>query len=248
MELKEALLKLFENLWHRGEMIKGHVLLNECVPMELRNDADIIELRSETRERLSEISKWNKTGRPYQENHAFLENPLLWPKFKLAYDKIKSIDAKSVLDCGTYTGDFIGLLSKENIKCVGLDIHIDLIERLNKKYSGNPLFLFSNLRMNPVLNIMQKFDVVMALDVLEHVPDSVGTLNLIHYMAKPGGLVIINLPKSNMEYKDEALEHLRMYDESDIVSIWGGMDNFKMEDCKDELDRDTSFFTYTTPK
>lgn len=248
MEIKQELIQLFNNLWHRGEMIKGFLLINECVPLELKDDTDIVSLKNETQDRLSEINQWNKTGRPFQENHAFLENPLSWPKFKLTYEHIKRVEAKSVLDCGTYTGDFLGILAKENLKCVGLDLHIDLMEKLNKKYKGNPLFLFSNLRMNPMLALMQKFDVVMALDVLEHVTDFVGTLNFIHEMAKPGGLVIVNLPKSVPGYKDEALEHLRMYGEKEINDIWGGFDNFKMEDCKDELRRETSFFTYTTPK
>lgn len=248
MEIKEAFLQVFNNLWHKGEMIKGHLLVNSCVPLELRNDADIINLKNTTKERLSEISQWNKTGRPYQENHAFLNDPLAWPKFKLAYNKIKEVGAKSVLDCGTYTGDFLKILAKDGLKCVGADIHIDLMEKLNKQHGGTPLFLFNNLTMNPVFALMQKFDVVMALDVLEHVPDPNETMKFIHEMAKPGGLVIINLPKSDSDYKDEALEHLRMYGEDDIMQIWGSMDNFKMEDCKDELGRDTSFFSYNTPQ
>ena len=89
------------------------------------------------------------------------------------------------------------------------------------------------------------FDIVTAFDVMEHVVDLDRALLEIERVCKPGGLIIINLPRMTSGYKDEAFEHMRMLSDQDIEEIWGKKDNYTFELCKDELGRDTSFITYT---
>ena len=152
-------------------------------------------------------------------------------------------EAKTILDVGCYTADFLKLLAYLGYTCTGTDIHKSLMEKMNKESNGNPEFKFCTSE-NLCCVWGDKFDVVMMLDVLEHCLAPMASINSIEAVAKPGGLIIINLPRVTPFYKDEALEHLRMFSDTDIKRIFGNKKNYKFELCQDELGRDTSFITY----
>lgn len=57
------------------------------------------------------------------------------------------------------------------------------------------------------------FDIVTALDVIEHLDDDLGTLREIHRVMRPGGLLIISVPayQALWSYWDQILGHRRRY-------------------------------------
>ena len=86
---------------------------------------------------------------------------------------------------------------------------------------------------------------ITVFDTLEHVVDLDKSISEIERVCKSDGMVIINLPRMTLGYVDDSHEHMRMFDDDDINRIWGSKKNFNFEFCKDELDRPTSFITYT---
>ena len=62
------------------------------------------------------------------------------------------------------------------------------------------------------------FDLVAALDVLEHVDDDVGALDALIALAKPGGHVLISVPTHPILFgsHDRRLHHVRRYDVGDL--------------------------------
>jgi glycosyltransferase involved in cell wall biosynthesis/2-polyprenyl-3-methyl-5-hydroxy-6-metoxy-1,4-benzoquinol methylase len=71
------------------------------------------------------------------------------------------------------------------------------------------------------------FDVVIAGEVVEHVPDWKDLLERFRSVLKPGGLLIITTPYGRWEWSGteafrEAREHLHHFERQDIVEICGG--------------------------
>ena len=154
---------------------------------------------------------------------------------------------KNILDIGCYSGVFLREMA--NIKhingkfiCVGMDIHKELMDILSKQ---NPDIVFKFGLAESIPFESKSFDVVTAFDVLEHVLNFWGALDEIERVCKKGGLILINLPRMTIGYKDESGEHLRMFDDNMINSNWGHKKDFKFEFCNDELGRPTSFISYT---
>lgn len=242
-QVKNIFLNNFQNLFCRGEILKAEKLVNYCIPLELENDPIILEVKNQVNKRVNEIREWNIEGRPTPQTYANITDPLSFPKFKLTYDKIKEREAKVILDVGCYTADFLNLLAKEKYECYGIDIHKDLMEKLDKEYNGSPKFTFSRIERLPQL-WSNKFDVVISLDVLEHCLNIYTAISSIEEVIKEGGLIIINLPILEEFYTDESYEHLRMFSESHINKLFGNKKNYKLENSYDEIGRKTNFITY----
>lgn len=242
-EVKNIFLNNFQNLFCRGEILKAEKLVNHCIPLDLEDDPVILEVRNQVTKRVNEIRDWNILGRPIANDYATISESLDFPKFKLTYDKIKEVNAKVILDIGCYTADFLKLLAKEGYECYGVDIHRHLMDKLNKECNGNPKFIFSRIESISQL-WANKFDVIIALDVLEHCLNVNSAIASMENVVKEGGLIIINLPILEEYYTDESLEHLRMFSKNSIIKIWGSKKNFTMYDCMDEIGRNTWFFTY----
>ena len=63
-----------------------------------------------------------------------------------------------------------------------------------------------------------KYDLVLALDVLEHIRDDVRTMKKVRKLLKPGGLFFVTVPAYKFLWSthDEALHHLRRYHSLEI--------------------------------
>lgn len=245
MEVKQNFIRLFADLFTRGEMLKAEYLLKYCVPMDIEDDKEILAVKKEAFDRLEEMRSWNRDGRPGHDNPA-IADVNAFPKFTLAKEKIDNL-AKNrtnklvILDIGCYTGALITELASK-YECHGVDIHQDIME--NMKDSDNPKFYWCSAESLLSKFRPEMFDVVMAFDVLEHCFNVDVACRQIDFVLKKGGIAIINLPRMTPGYKDEAFEHLRMFSDKQIAKMFGSRKNYKLELCKDELGRDTSFITY----
>ncbi len=92
-------------------------------------------------------------------------------------------------------------------KVVGLDIEAIHANGLQ----GNLGFVVGSLEQSPIAD--ESFDVVMALDVLEHLDDDSAGLREAARMVKPGGLLLITVPAlpSLWGGQDVVSEHRRRY-------------------------------------
>lgn len=244
MEVKNEFQKLFITLYGRGEMLKAEKLLNHCIPLDIEDDLDIKELVKESINRINEIRDWNLNGKPSSNALGLFEN---FPKFILARDLINGSPGKrKILDVGCYTGVFLRKMEEDNHLCWGTDIQEKLMQDLDEEFKDTNLN-FNYCRSDMLHQEFEEkmFDVVTCFDVLEHVIYPKETIKSIEKVIRPGGLVIVNLPKMVEGYYDDSFEHLRMYSEKYIENWLGKRNNFTFHPCKDEQGRDTIFFTYT---
>lgn len=124
-------------------------------------------------------------------------------------------DRADILDVGCGTG--INLKSFERFgDVVGIDFSIEAL-RFCKSRGVGPLASASADKL-PFKNC--SFDIVCALDVLEHIEDDVAALCEISRVLKDGGFLLITVPAFEFLWSnhDVALHHKRRYTKEIILS------------------------------
>ena len=127
---------------------------------------------------------------------------------------INKIDFKTVAEVGCGQGARLGYVKKmrPNAMCSGLDISKTAIAGAKKNY---PAFAFE------VLDIEQdssrkKYDLVLCMDVVEHVKDDKRALKNIRKMTKK--YLILSTIQGRMRTNEGPEGHLRNYKYSDLIN------------------------------
>jgi len=141
------------------------------------------------------------------------ENNHWW--FKWRFDMITDIvealprgDDFRMLDAGCGTGQMTKLLERYG-EAVGLEIAPEAIEFARKRGVHN---IVQGSITEPPFE-PGSFDLVLSLDVIEHVDDDVHILNSLFDIVKPGGHLIVTVPafQSLWSSHDEINHHKRRY-------------------------------------
>jgi SAM-dependent methyltransferase len=98
---------------------------------------------------------------------------------------------------------------------IGADVVKEPLYRLANYFPGIPLIRFDLLQC-PIPD--QSVDILVMLNVLEHIDDDVAALEKAHNLLKPGGSMIIEVPAGRILYDayDAELCHFRRYSASDL--------------------------------
>jgi len=93
-------------------------------------------------------------------------------------------------------------------------------------FNGN-LYYYDILERHP--DLKEKYDLLLLLDVLEHIDDESAFLDALSWHIKPGGKIIINVPANAKLYSkyDQAAGHYRRYDIPPLLSVLKNA-NFKI--------------------
>lgn len=115
---------------------------------------------------------------------------------------------------GTYSKYFIQ--NHPNSKIVLSDISSSYIQNLKGKFLSKTVDVFK-LDLNNKADFSKigynKFDSIIAINILEHVKDDVFALSELHKMLKENGILIILVPANKFLYNviDESISHFRRY-------------------------------------
>lgn len=122
-----------------------------------------------------------------------------------------------IMEIGCSSGFLIRDLVREFPKAtlVGADVVKEPLYRLATTLPGIPLIRFDLLQC-PLPD--QSVDVLVMLNVLEHIEDDVGALQKAFNLLKPGGSLIIEVPAGPYLYDsyDAELHHFRRYSAADL--------------------------------
>lgn len=112
----------------------------------------------------------------------------------VVYELVNNFSNKNftVLDIGCGEGFGAYLLSERNGLVVGIDIDKTTIEKARNKYQRNNLIFEVGDALN--LNVKRSFDLICALQVIEHVDDDKKFLSQIKQLLKPSGIFIVSTP------------------------------------------------------
>jgi 2-polyprenyl-6-hydroxyphenyl methylase/3-demethylubiquinone-9 3-methyltransferase len=111
-------------------------------------------------------------------------------QIKEYFNKIKDLN---ILDIGCGGGIVAEPLSRLGAKVTGIDGAADLIRAAKSHAAAQNLDIdYRNSLTGDLITGKKKFDVILALEVIEHVPDSDAFVADITQLAKPNGLVIFS--------------------------------------------------------
>jgi SAM-dependent methyltransferase len=127
-----------------------------------------------------------------------------------------------ILDAGCGTGGNLDLLSSFGSHVTGLEMEHDAAEIARSK-SGKAVYIGSLPDQLPFSD--ESFDLIVLLDVLEHIEDDRGALASLTAKLKPGGFLIITVPAFSFLWgsHDESHHHKRRYRLNELVG--------KMQQC-----------------
>lgn len=116
----------------------------------------------------------------------------------------------TILELGCGTGGVTEVLTKYG-DVTGLDVSHAAVEYCKTRGLNN--VFVEDITSMDIEKYRDKFDLVLALDVLEHIQDDVKVMSKVREMLKEDGLFFINVPAHKFLWSehDEALEHKRRY-------------------------------------
>ena len=138
---------------------------------------------------------------------------------KLILDRIlnKFIKKKKIiLDYGCGVGINLGMLSKYG-KVFYYDKSKLAINYVKKKFSNKNFFI----NINKLLKYKNKFDLIVATDVIEHIKNDEKEIIKISDLLKKDGYILITVPAFQSLYssKDISLKHFRRYNKETLRNL-----------------------------
>jgi 2-polyprenyl-3-methyl-5-hydroxy-6-metoxy-1,4-benzoquinol methylase len=145
-------------------------------------------------------------------------NSSFWVKsrnrlFKYLIEKNTPSKETSFLEIGCGTGNFIStILENKNLTITGSEIYLNGL-----KYAQNntPNVEFIQLDISEKA-LEQRFDIIAAFDVIEHIEDDCMAIININKMLAEEGIIIISVPQHMFMWSalDEIVKHKRRYSRS----------------------------------
>jgi len=121
------------------------------------------------------------------------------------------------LDIGCGTGDFISQLnSSENLEITGSEIYLKGLQYAKKNLPGVDFIQFDVTQ--GVLE--EKFDMITAFDVVEHIDNDMAAISNIFQMLNKGGVFVVSAPQHMFMWSrlDEIVKHKRRYSRQELIS------------------------------
>jgi len=153
--------------------------------------------------RESEGGRLDEAGFPAYSHPNPLINWLFWQRLHTAMNYIeKRGPYEKVLDFGCGSGVMLSFLAGHSQRVTAMDIDLVPLDRV-KEY----IPLAENIRALDANHVSiaqmtpKSFDLINALDVLEHVDDLRDTLTDLLNLLKPGGRLVVSGPTENILYQ-----------------------------------------------
>jgi len=168
-------------------------------------DAYKARYRSAIRKVLAEAERGrlDEAGFPaYSHPNPFI-NWLFWQRLRAAMNHIeKSAPYETVLDFGCGSGVMLPFLAGQSKQVTAIDIDLLPLERVRMHIPLAENVKVLDANQVSVSELAPKsFDLISALDVLEHVDDLPRALSELIHLLKPGGQLVVSGPTENILYQ-----------------------------------------------
>jgi 2-polyprenyl-6-hydroxyphenyl methylase/3-demethylubiquinone-9 3-methyltransferase len=120
--------------------------------------------------------------------------------FRRAPGGLRPLDGLAVLDIGCGGGLICEPLARMGARVMGLDPASENVEAARRHAAGQGLDItYRVARVEDLATEARSFDVVVCLEVVEHVPDAAAFLNSCAALVRPGGLLLLSTINRTMK-------------------------------------------------
>lgn len=158
---------------------------------------------------------WGIYGRYAWDDHAEATSVSDPPEHIVEIVQNRRLKAyERVLDAGCGTGNYAIALAKAGFQVIGTDYAAGMLakaqEKVSRDLSENIAFRRENLNV-PLNYPAGHFEHVISISVLQAVTNPNFTLGELHRILKPGGTIVLSLPKANSKVVTQSLLELIRY-------------------------------------
>ncbi len=149
-------------------------------------------------------------------------DPYAMTKYEILLKWLGEVDGRKCLVVGSGSGEFAALLACAGADVLATDIDsqsIDLTKQTAKRFGTSLKTAVFRLEEIPQ---DEKFDIVAATDVIEHIENDTSAAIQIVNLVKPNGKLIITVPalQTLFGYHDEVLSHFRRYNYANLIQLF----------------------------
>jgi len=142
----------------------------------------------------------------YATNIVNQDHPLSWlserePVYEYVANFLRMLPAKPqhILEVGSGYGYLTFALNREGYQAQGIDISEQAVESARRRY-GN---FYRTLSLEQVAEDKAKYELIIALELIEHVVDPLKFLLQARQLLKPGGRILITTPNKDAFLNDD---------------------------------------------
>ena len=135
----------------------------------------------------------------------------------IVYDHLLSSGKTKFLEIGCGTGGFIKqIIENENLEITGSEVYLKGLMYAKKNLPSVDFIQFDVTQGE----IGEKFDLIVAFDVIEHIENDVAALININKLLNKAGVLIITVPQHMFLWSklDEIVKHKRRYSRRELVT------------------------------
>lgn len=168
----------------------------------------------------------------YQFEDFLVRNSDLYTQTKdqIILDFLKDEGPSKILEVGCGSGELSFLLADRGHNVIGIDLASEYIALAHKRKTqgdGKCVFYAADLLG---FELDKEFDVIIAMDVLEHIKDDKAAAAKLVGLLKHGGQLILTVPAHSLlfGFHDEELGHHRRYSKKTLANLMrctGAMDD-----------------------
>ncbi len=151
----------------------------------------------------SEKGRLDEAGFPAYSHPNKVINWLFWQRLHTAINHIESTAPyENILDFGCGSGVMLPFLSGLGTRVVAIDVDLLPLEIVKQHIPLAANVRVLDAKQSPIANLPQaSFDLINALDVLEHVDDLPRTISQLLNLLKPNGQLVVSGPTENILYQ-----------------------------------------------
>jgi 2-polyprenyl-3-methyl-5-hydroxy-6-metoxy-1,4-benzoquinol methylase len=151
----------------------------------------------------SEKGRLDEAAFPAYSHRNPLINWLFWQRLRKVMEYVhRPTPYENILDFGCGSGVMLPYLSSVSTQVTAMDLDLLPIQSVEKYIPLPKNVIVKDAAKTAIIDLpANSFDLIIALDVLEHVHNLPKTLNELLALLKPGGQLIVSGPTENILYR-----------------------------------------------